>query len=126
MSSDLPSVFLSYARADDEEFVRRMHSFLMDCGFRVWWDRVSMPSRSLTFHQEIRDSGLLLSLLGSVSFRKDHGPAWLLLGLAVLDIVARFARDKRDIPLMSFILLFLSLSAGISLRREAVQAQVQT
>jgi hypothetical protein len=48
--------------------------------------------------------------------------AWLLLGLAVLDIIARFAWGKRDIPLMPLILLFLSLSAGISLRQEAVRA----
>ncbi len=25
-------------------------------GFEVWFDRVSMPSRNLTFHQEIRDA----------------------------------------------------------------------
>jgi TIR domain len=25
-------------------------------GFDVWFERVSMPSRSLTFHQEIRDA----------------------------------------------------------------------
>ena len=25
-------------------------------GFDVWFDRVSMPSRQLTFHQEIRDA----------------------------------------------------------------------
>jgi hypothetical protein len=25
-------------------------------GFEVWFDRVAMPSRSLTFHQEIQDA----------------------------------------------------------------------
>src|SRR5688572_9577980 len=53
---ELPSVFLSYARADDEDFVRRLYGELTAAGFRVWWDRMSMPGRSLTFHQEIRDA----------------------------------------------------------------------
>lgn len=51
-----PSVFLSYARADDEAFVGRLHAALVVAGLRVWWDRVSMPSRGLDFHQEIRDA----------------------------------------------------------------------
>jgi hypothetical protein len=33
-----------------------LHGELTAVGFRVWWDRISMPSRSLTFHQEIRDA----------------------------------------------------------------------
>src|SRR2546423_1783173 len=51
-----PSVFLSYARGDDEPFVRRLHDHLTERGFAVWFDRVSMPSRELTFYQEIRDA----------------------------------------------------------------------
>lgn len=43
-----PTIFLSYARSDDEPFTRQ----LID----VWFDRVSMPSRALTFYQEIRDA----------------------------------------------------------------------
>ena len=56
------SVFLSYARADDGEpydpatsFAARLHADLTRAGLDVWFDRVSMPSRSLTFQQEIRD-----------------------------------------------------------------------
>jgi WD40 repeat protein len=56
-------VFLSYARADDEEpfdprssFAARLYRDLSAAGFDVWFDRVSMPSRALTFHQEIRDA----------------------------------------------------------------------
>ena len=56
VASTLPSVFLSYARADDESFVQRVYSHLTSAGFDVWWDRMSMPSRSLTFQQEIRDA----------------------------------------------------------------------
>ncbi len=49
-------VFLSYARGDDEAFVRRLHADLAAAGFTVWFDRESLMSRGLTFHQEIRDA----------------------------------------------------------------------
>lgn len=52
----MPTLFLSYARGDDEPFAHRLHAALVAAGFDVWFDRVSMPSRSLTFHQEIRDA----------------------------------------------------------------------
>src|SRR6267142_2378390 len=52
----MTTIFLSYARGDDEPFVRRLHDDLKAHGFKVWFDRVSMPSRNLTFHQEIRDA----------------------------------------------------------------------
>ena len=51
-----PSIFLSYARDDDEAFARRLQGDLTKAGFDVWFDRVSMPARSLTFQQEIRDA----------------------------------------------------------------------
>ncbi|MBP7828686.1 MAG: TIR domain-containing protein [Kiritimatiellae bacterium] len=49
-------VFLSYARGDDEAFVRRLHADLTASGFEVWFDRESLLSRGLTFHQEIKDA----------------------------------------------------------------------
>ena len=52
----MTSVFLSYARGDDELFVRRLCDDLTAAEFDVWFDRVNMPSRNLTFHQEIRDA----------------------------------------------------------------------
>ena len=52
----MTTLFLSYARGDDEPFVERLYHGLQARGFDVWWDRVSMPSRLLTFHQEIRDA----------------------------------------------------------------------
>jgi hypothetical protein len=52
----MTTLFLSYARGDDEPFVRRLYDDLTARGFDVWFDRVSMPSRNLTFHQEIRDT----------------------------------------------------------------------
>ncbi len=58
------SVFLSYARADDGEdyddseksLMRRLYNDLRAQGFAVWWDRVSMPSRGLSFSKEIEDA----------------------------------------------------------------------
>lgn len=59
----MTSVFLSYARGDDVEpfdpatsFLARPHRDLTAHGLHVWFDRVNMPSRSLTFHQEIIDA----------------------------------------------------------------------
>ena len=52
----MTTLFLSYARSDDEPFVERLYHALQARGFEVWWDRVCMPSRLLTFHQEIREA----------------------------------------------------------------------
>ena len=49
-------VFLSYARGDDEPFVRRLYADLTAAGFTVWFDRKTLMSRGLTFHQEIKDA----------------------------------------------------------------------
>ena len=49
-------VFLSYARGDEEPFVRRLYADLQQAGFTVWFDRESLMSRGLTFHQEIKDA----------------------------------------------------------------------
>ncbi len=43
----LLKLFLSYARSDDEPFVKRLYEDLKKAGFDVWWDRVSMPNRGL-------------------------------------------------------------------------------
>jgi tetratricopeptide (TPR) repeat protein len=50
------TLFLSYARGDDEPFVARLNEDLTARGFDVWWDRMSMPARGLTFLHEIRDA----------------------------------------------------------------------
>src|SRR5436190_13708430 len=59
----MTNIFLSYARGDDVQpfdpatsFVARLSRDLTAAGFDVWFDRDDMPSRSLTFHQEIRDA----------------------------------------------------------------------
>ncbi|MBC8098576.1 MAG: toll/interleukin-1 receptor domain-containing protein [Armatimonadetes bacterium] len=54
-------VFLSYARADDHpnyddpalSFMRRLYNALTSDGLRVWWDRETLPARSLDFSPEI-------------------------------------------------------------------------
>ncbi len=59
----MPSILLSYARGDDADpfdpattFVVRLHRDLTGRGFEVWFDRIAMPSRGLTFYQEIQDA----------------------------------------------------------------------
>lgn len=70
-----PSIFISYARADDELFVKRLYHDLKG-EFDVWWDRVSMPNRGLTFLQEIRDAidqaDRLLLVAGPGAFTSDY------------------------------------------------------
>lgn len=46
--------FISYAREDDERFVRRLYRDLMARDLFVWWDRKAMESRGRTFLDEIR------------------------------------------------------------------------
>jgi len=77
----MTSIFLSYARDDDEPFVRRLHHDLVAAGFRVWFDRESMPSRSLTFQHEVREAvavcDRLLLVVGPHSMASDFlGQEW--------------------------------------------------
>ncbi len=91
-----PSVFLSYARADDEAFVRRLHYALTENGFDAWWDRVSMPSRSLTFQQEIRDAieghDRVILILGPQAVASDYVRAEWQYALAADKIVSPVLR----------------------------------
>lgn len=70
------TIFLSYARGDDETFVRRLHRDLLALGFEVWFDRVDLPSRRLTFHQEIKDairrSSRLIHVVGPKAAVSDY------------------------------------------------------
>jgi TIR domain len=59
----MTSLFLCYARGNDGEpfdpaasFVGRLHRDLTARGFEVWFDRMAMPARGLTFHQETQDA----------------------------------------------------------------------
>ncbi|RNC70124.1 MAG: toll/interleukin-1 receptor domain-containing protein [Desulfuromonadales bacterium] len=72
----MTDIFLSYGREDDEPFVKRLYEDLNCRGFSVWWDRVNMPSRALTFLQEIRDaveaSGRLIAVIGPHAVKSDY------------------------------------------------------
>jgi hypothetical protein len=50
----MTSIFLSYARSDDEAFVKRLHADLTKAGFDAGSDRVSVPARQQPFYQVIR------------------------------------------------------------------------
>lgn len=55
VSSDSRVIFISYARDDDEAFVKRLWFDLKKHGFSVWWDLEAMESRGRSFLREIRD-----------------------------------------------------------------------
>jgi len=70
------AVFISYARADDEDFVRRLHQDLIKHDISVWWDREAMGSRGRTFLQELRDaieaSDRVIAVIGAHSVRSSY------------------------------------------------------
>ena len=70
-----PSLFISYAREDDEPFVEKLYQDLIARGFAVWWDRTAMQNRGRTFLQEIRDaiekSDLLIAVVGPKAIESD-------------------------------------------------------
>jgi hypothetical protein len=47
----MTDAFISYARADDEEFVMQLYRDLVAAGIDVWWDREAMENRGRTFPQ---------------------------------------------------------------------------
>jgi len=69
-------VFLSYARADDEPFVSRLADALESAGVHVWFDRRSLPSRSLTFLDEIRRAidgvDRLIAVMGPAAKQSEY------------------------------------------------------
>jgi hypothetical protein len=71
-----PRVFVSYARADDEPFVERLHCDLEAAGIEVWWDRDTMASRGRTFLQEIRDAiesvDRVIAVIGPEAIHSDY------------------------------------------------------
>lgn len=70
------ALFLSYARGDDEPFVRQLYERLLAEGHRVWWDRQNLPSRSLSFLKEIREavraSDRVLVVIGPSCIESDY------------------------------------------------------
>lgn len=70
------SVFISYAREDDEPFAEKLYQNLKKNGFEVWWDRAAMINRGRTFLQEILDaienSDLLIAVIGPKAIESDY------------------------------------------------------
>src|SRR4051794_37525696 len=70
------SVFVSYGRGDDEPFVGRLVDDLTARGRQVWYDRRSLPSRALTFMEEIRRAvdaaQRVLIVLGPASLASEY------------------------------------------------------
>jgi hypothetical protein len=102
MSPNRQKIFLSYARNDDESFVKRLYNDLNSRNFEVWWDRENMPSRSLTFTQEIRDAickcdrliaviGPCAIVSGYVRYEWDHA---LLFCKGVVPILRQGSHDQ--------------------------------
>ena len=69
-------IFLSYAHADDEPFVKQLYQDLTENGIDVWWDRKAMESRGRTFLQELRDaiegSDRLIAVIGPKAVISDY------------------------------------------------------
>ena len=97
-------LFLSYARGDDEPFVRRLYARLVLEGFAVWWDRECMPSRALTFLKEIRDaigeSDRVVVVIGPKCVTSDYCRAEWQAALAESKVVNPVLRlgDHEDLP----------------------------
>jgi len=98
------SVFLSYARADDTPFVRRLYDHLTEQGFDVWFDEQKMPNRGLTFLQEIRDAidavDTLLLVVGPGAALSDYVRAewdYALRTCTRVVPVARLDDDETDV-----------------------------
>jgi hypothetical protein len=100
----MATVFLSYARSDDEPFAKRLYEHLTHTGFSVWWDRVSMPSRALTFLKEIRDAihdaERMVVVLGPQGLASDYVRAEWQHALAEAKVVVPILRLGRheDLP----------------------------
>jgi hypothetical protein len=57
----MTSIFLFYARNDDEAFVRRLHADLTHAGLDMWFDRVSMPLRQFNSKNSCSRKGIFTS-----------------------------------------------------------------
>ena len=97
-------LFLSYGRGDDEPFVERLYHRLTLEGVDVWWDRVRMPSRSLTFLKEIREAvnaaERVLVVIGPSCIASDYCRAEWQAGLAASKVINPVLRlgDHGQLP----------------------------
>ncbi|MGB8166220.1 MAG: TIR domain-containing protein [Chthoniobacteraceae bacterium] len=104
MPDSRPKLFLSYARGDDEPFVKRLYQRLCAEGFSVWWDRECMPSRALTFLKEIREAvraaDRTVVVIGPKCVASDYCRAEWQAALAEARVVNPLLRlgDRQQVP----------------------------
>jgi len=76
VEKNMGQIFISYARDDDEPFVKQLYQDLTENGIDVWWDRKAMESRGRTFLQELRDaieaSDRLIAIIGPTAVTSDY------------------------------------------------------
>lgn len=103
-------IFLSYARSDDAAFTEQLYGRLIGNGSRVWWDREHMPSRGVTFLQEIRvaiaSADRLVVVLGPAALASDYVRAeWqyaLSLSKPVVPLLHGISADQLPLELRLF------------------------
>jgi WD40 repeat protein len=70
-----PTVFISYARQEDDAFVERLCRDL-NTKMKVWWDKEAMESRGRTFLQELRDAiesvDRVVAIIGPKAVASDY------------------------------------------------------
>jgi WD40 repeat protein len=100
----MADLFISYARADDEPFVKRLYEDLTAGGFDVWWDREAMESRGRTFLQEIRDAiaavDRLILVVGPEAAQSEYVRAEWEFALRVCKVIIPVLRlgDRHLVP----------------------------
>ena len=68
-------IFLSYARKDEEQTgkIKKIYDVLCEHGFKVWWDKVEMSQREMTFTEEI--GNVIKNTERLILFVGEHMPA---------------------------------------------------
>jgi WD40 repeat protein len=76
VEKNMGQIFISYARDDDESFVKKLYQDLTENGIDVWWDRKALESRGRTFLQELRDaieaSDRPIAVIGPTAVTSDY------------------------------------------------------
>lgn len=97
-------LFLSYARADDEPFVRRLYDALITEGVTVWYDREAMPNRGLNFSENIKravlDSKRLALIVGPHALTSEYvTKEWKTAESACIPVIPLMRlSDYKDLP----------------------------
>ncbi len=92
--------------------MERLYHALQARGFDVWWDRVSLPSRRLTFHHEIREAiaarGRLVRVVGPRAVTSGHLRQKGQFGLQEDKVITPFLQWSPVTPALTFIITSLT------------------